>query len=166
MERIDMRGPFIGLVGAGTCSPEIAEMASEVGREIARKGAVLVCGGLTGVMEAGARGAKEIGGVTLGVLPGPNKSDANEFIDFPIATDMGQARNAIIVHTADVLISVAGEYGTLSEIAMALKIGKGVVALAPRFPIPGVLVVQTPVEAVHEALTLAELGRKPPRTYT
>ncbi len=165
MERIDMGSPFIGVVGSAACTPEVEQLAEEVGRELARKGAVLVCGGLEGVMNAAARGAKEIGGVTIGILPGASKSDASEFIDFPIATNMGQARNAIIVHTADVLISVAGGYGTLSEVAMALKSGKGVIALQPRFEISGVIPVQTASEAVNEALTLVELGRKPPKVY-
>lgn len=158
-----MRSPVIGVVGAGTCSPELAELAAEVGREIARKGAILVCGGLEGVMSAAASGAKELGGVTLGILPGPDPAGANEFIDFPIATGMGPARNSIIVHTADVLIAIGGEYGTLSEIALALKIGKGVIALEPQFQIPGIITVQTPLSAVDEALTLVEMGRKPPR---
>jgi uncharacterized protein (TIGR00725 family) len=160
MEGIDTRSPYIAVVGAGTCSPEVEELAAEVGREVARKGAVLVCGGLRGVMEAAARGAKEIGGVTVGILPGEDTGDANEFIDIPIATNMGQARNAIIVQTADVLISVSGGYGTLSEIAFALKLGKGVIALQPQYQVPGVLVVQSAIEAVNEALTLIELGRK------
>ena len=154
-----MRSPYIAVVGAGNCPDEMAEIAAEVGREIARKGAVLVCGGLEGVMAAAARGAKEIGGFTVGILPGPQTSDANEYIDFPIATNMGQARNAIIVQTADVLISIGGAYGTLSEIAMALKIGKGVVSLLLRFQVQGVLPAQTPIEAVSEALTLIELGQ-------
>jgi hypothetical protein len=113
-------------------------------------------------MTEAARGAKEIGGTTLGILPGPSTGEANEFIDFPIATNMGQARNAIIVQTADVLISIGGGYGTLSEIGLALKIGKGVIALHPQFEIAGVLTVQTAMEAVNEALTLIEFGRKPP----
>jgi uncharacterized protein (TIGR00725 family) len=162
MERIDARSPFIGIVGAGTCPPELAELAAEVGREVARKGAVLVCGGLGGVMTEAARGAKEIGGTTIGILPGPDAGEANEFIDFPIATNMGQARNAIIVQTADVLIAIDGGYGTLSEIALALKIDKGVVALKPRFEIAGVHTSETAIDAVNEALTLVEFGRKPP----
>ena len=161
MERIDARSPFIGIVGTGSCPPELGALAAEVGREVARKGAVLICGGLGGVMTEAARGAKEIGGTTLGILPGPNTGSANEFIDFPIATNMGQARNAIIVQTADVLIAIGGEYGTLSEIALALKIGKGVIALKQRFEIPGVLTVETAIDAVNEALTLVEFGRKP-----
>ena len=111
-------------------------------------------------MTDAARGAKEMGGVTLGILPGQKTTDANEYIDFPIATNMGQARNSIIVHTADVLIAIGGGYGTLSEIALALKIGKGVVALKAAYQVPGVIAAQTPVGAVDEALTLVELGRR------
>ena len=160
MERIEIGSPIIGVVGHGVSRPDLANLAEEVGREIARKGAVLICGGLGGVMTEAARGAKEIGGVTLGILPGPNTEDANEFIDFPIATNMGQARNSIIAHTADVLIAIGGGYGTLSEIAFALKIGKGVVALQPTYQIPGVIIAHTPLGAVDEALTLVELGRR------
>ncbi len=160
MERIDISSPVIAVVGTGkNCPPEFSEIAAEIGREIARKGAVLLCGGLEGVMSDAARGAKEIGGVTVGILPGPTTAEANEFIDLPIATNMGQARNSIIVHTADVLIAVGGGYGTLSEIALALKLGKGVVVLQPQIEVPGVMVAQTPVGAVDEALTLIELGR-------
>lgn len=158
-----MRSPYIAVVGAGACKPELEELAAEVGREIARKGAVLVCGGLEGVMKAAARGSKEIEGITLGILPGSETADANDYIDFPIATNMGHARNAIIVHTADVLISIGGGYGTLSEVALALKSGKGVIALQPQFQITGIIAVQTAIDAVNEALTLIELGRKPPR---
>ena len=114
-------------------------------------------------MADAARGAKEIGGMTIGILPGPKTADANDFIDFPIATNMGQARNSIIVHTADAVIAVGGGYGTLSEIALALKIGKGVVALQPQYRVPGVICVQSAVAAVDEALTLVELGRRSPK---
>ena len=160
MERIEIGTPIIGVVGRGISQPELRAVAEEVGREIARKGAVLVCGGLGGVMTDAARGAKEIGGTTLGILPGANTTDANEFIDFPIATNMGAARNSIIAHTADVLIAIGGAYGTLSEIALALKLGKGVVALQPTFQIPGVILALSPAAAVDEALTLVELGRR------
>jgi uncharacterized protein (TIGR00725 family) len=161
MERIEVGSPIIAVIGSGSSQPELTKLAEEVGREIARKGAILVCGGLGGVMTEAARGAKEIGGFTLGILPGPKTEEANEFIDFPVATNMGQARNSIIVHTADVLISVGGGFGTLSEIALALKIGKGVVALQPSYQVPGVVTVQTPLEAVDEALRLVEFGVKP-----
>lgn len=152
-----MRAPYIGVIGAGTCDQTVAELAAEVGRGVARGGAVLICGGLTGVMAAAARGAKEAGGNTVGILPGSAIDSANPFIDFPVATNMGQARNAIIVQTAQVLIAVAGGYGTLSEVAMALKLGKPVLALNPRFEIPGVRVCATPEEAVANAL--AHLNR-------
>lgn len=159
-----MRSPFIGIIGSGgVCTPSMEELAAEVGREVARKGAVLVCGGLKGVMTAAARGAKEIEGITVGIIPGPDTSTANEYIDFPIATNMGFGRNNIIVHTSDVLISIGGGYGTLSEIALALKAGKSVVSLQPQFQVAGIIIVSTAVDAVSEALTLIELGRKPVR---
>jgi len=123
------RKPLIAVCGAGSCDGELGRLAGEVGREIAGRGAVLICGGLGGVMEAAARGAREAGGVTIGVLPGPDKADANPWIEFAVATDMGHARNAIIIRTADAVVAVGGAYGTLSEIAFALKMGKPVVSL-------------------------------------
>lgn len=156
-----MRGPLIGVIGAGSCEASLEELAVEIGREIARQDAILVCGGLSGVMTAAARGAKEVGGFTVGILPGSSTQDANVYIDFPIATNMGQARNAIIVQTADVLIAVGGGYGTLSEIAMALKIGKEVVAVQNQFSIPGLHIVQTPVEAVKKALRFLKKHSSP-----
>ena len=153
-----MRGPLVGVIGAASCPVKVAELAAEVGREIARHEAVLVCGGLGGVMTAAARGAKEMGGFTIGILPGNATSDANPYIDFPVATDMGQARNVIIVQTSDVLVSISGGYGTLSETALALKIGKGVVALVPEFDIRGVHRVESAGEAVRVALSLINRG--------
>lgn len=155
-----MLGPMIGVIGAGSCPQDVEDLAVEVGRAIARAGAVLVCGGLGGVMEAAARGAKEAGGVTVGILPGPDTSAANARIDIPIATNVGHARNVIIVHTSAVLIAVSGGYGTLSEIALALKAGKRVVALRPRFTVPEVTVVGDAEEAV--ALALRSIQQCPP----
>ena len=152
-----MRAPYIGVIGAGTCNQAVNELAAEVGRGIARGGAVLICGGLAGVMTAAARGARDAGGHTVGILPGTDIDSANPFIEFPVATNMGQARNAIIVQTAQVLIAVAGGHGTLSEIAMALKLGKPVLALSPRFDIPGVRVCASAEDAVAKAL--AHLNR-------
>lgn len=152
------RGPLIGVIGAATCSGAVAALAFEVGREIARHNGILVCGGLGGVMTAAARGAKEGNGWTIGILPGADIGKANPYIDIPIATNMSHARNAIIVNTAQVLIAVAGSYGTLSEMALALKAGKGVIALRPQFDIPGVRVVASPAEAVSEALALLDQG--------
>jgi len=121
---------YIGVIGGQFCSEDEERLAYEVGSLLAKQGAIIVCGGLGGVMEAACRGAKEEGGITIGVLPGPFRGDANPYVDYSIATDMGQARNAIIVRTADAVIAVGGEYGTLSEIAMALKMGKKVIALS------------------------------------
>ncbi|HBD08185.1 MAG TPA: TIGR00725 family protein [Syntrophobacteraceae bacterium] len=147
-----MYGPFIGVIGAGSCSDETASLACQVGGEIARRGGVLVCGGLGGVMQAAARGAKEFGGLTVGILPGPSVTEANPYIDVPVATNMGQARNAIIVQTVQALIAVAGGFGTLSEMALALKIGKTVVTLWPQFDIAGVRRVETAQEAMDVVL--------------
>lgn len=121
---------YIGIIGGQFCSEEEERIAYEVGSLVARRGAVILCGGLGGVMEAACKGAKEAGGTTIGILPGPFRGDANPYVDHAIATDMGQARNAIIVRSADAVIAVGGEYGTLSEIAMALKMGKKVVAIS------------------------------------
>jgi uncharacterized protein (TIGR00725 family) len=104
-------------------------MAEAVGRAVAERGAVLVCGGLSGAMEAACRGAKSAGGTTVGILPGPDRSAANGFVDVAVATGLGEARNAIVARTADALIAVGGAYGTLSEIALALAAGKKVVGL-------------------------------------
>lgn len=120
---------LIGVIGASHCSPEIYELARHVGVAIAKANAVLVCGGLGGVMEAACRGAKESGGLTIGILPGADKNEANAYVDIPIVTGMRDARNVIIARSADGLIAVSGEYGTLSEIAFAKKFGKPVVSL-------------------------------------
>ncbi len=145
---------IIGVIGAGTCDSNIYQLATEVGEEIARLGAVLVCGGLGGVMEAAAKGAALAGGLTVGILPGPSTHSANPHIKIPVATDMGQARNVIIAHTADVLVAMAGGPGTLSEIAHALKIGKPVVGLQTIPDLNGVQYVDTAQEAIVRVLDL------------
>jgi uncharacterized protein (TIGR00725 family) len=120
---------YIAVVGAGDCESAVALVAEEVGHHLARSGAVLICGGLGGVMEAACRGARAENGLTVGVLPGSDRSRANPYVEVAIATGIGEARNAIIVRTADAVIAIAGEYGTLSEIALALKMGKPVIGL-------------------------------------
>jgi len=119
----------IGVIGGAVCCPEVYEIACDVGREIARNGFALVCGGLGGVMEAACRGAKKAGGITIGLLPTSNKGDANPYCDLVIPTGLGHARNVLVVHASDALIAVDGEAGTLSEIAIALKIGKPIVGI-------------------------------------
>jgi uncharacterized protein (TIGR00725 family) len=107
----------IGVIGGNRPQQKFAKFALEVGTLVAGRGAILVCGGLGGVMEEAARGAKQAGGLTIGILPGDNPSDANPYIDIPIATGLGYTRNSLVAMNADVLIAVDGEYGTLSEIA-------------------------------------------------
>ncbi len=143
--------PQIAVIGAGSCDRAVALQAESVGAYIARRDAVLLCGGLGGVMEAASRGAKEAGGVTLGILPGSNIQDANPYISIKVATGLGHARNVLIAHSADVLIAVAGGYGTLSEIAIALKIGKPVVVLNSWRPDGRVIIADTPEDAVAKA---------------
>jgi uncharacterized protein (TIGR00725 family) len=121
----------IAVCGAGTANRTLAKMAEDVGREIAQSGSVLVCGGLGGVMEAAAKGAHNAGGLTIGILPGSDPNDANPWIAIPMPTDMGEARNALVVRFADAAIAVAGEWGTLSEIALAMKLGVPMVLLSP-----------------------------------
>ena len=119
----------MAVVGPGEASAEELATAEEVGRLLGERGAVVVCGGLGGVMEAACRGAKDGGGTTVGILPGHDRGAANRYVDVAIATGLGEARNALVVRAADVLIAVGGAYGTLSEIALALKTGKPVVGI-------------------------------------
>jgi uncharacterized protein (TIGR00725 family) len=123
-------GIYIGVVGSGDPSSDQAVLAEEVGSEIARAGALLICGGLGGVMEAACRGAKSAGGTTVAILPGASRRDANPHVDIAIATGMGEMRNALLVRASDALVAVAGEFGTLSEIAFALKTGVPVVGMS------------------------------------
>ncbi|HKD67713.1 MAG TPA: TIGR00725 family protein [Candidatus Binataceae bacterium] len=123
------RAPVIAIIGAGDAPPDVLELAHAAGAEIAACGATLVCGGRGGVMAAAARGAREHGGHTIGIVPGYSAEEANPYIEFVVATGMGEARNAIVVATAEAVIAMAGEGGTLSEVGLALKLGRPVVAL-------------------------------------
>jgi len=128
---------YIAVVGGGACTAEEALAAEQVGALLARANVVLVCGGLSGVMEAACRGARREGGLTVGILPGGDRAAANPHLSVAIATGLGELRNGLVVRASDALIAVGGEFGTLSEIAFALKLGKRVVGLAtwelPRF---------------------------------
>src|SRR3954453_18071791 len=143
--------PYVAVVGPGEATPEQIATAEEVGRLLAERGAVLVCGGLGGVMEAACRGAKEGGGRTVGILPGGDRAAANPHVGVVIATGLGEARNALVVRAADALIAVGGAYGTLSEIALALKAGKPVLGVRS-WEIEGVVPAESAEEAVEEAL--------------
>ena len=151
----DYRKTVIGVIGAGHASAAGYAAAVEVGREIARRGLVLVCGGLGGVMEGASRGCAEAGGTVLGLLPGADATTANPYVTLAVPTNFGHARNIVIAHTAQVLIAIEGEYGTLSELAIALKLGKPVLALSGWREIPGVTPVDSPLEAVARACQLA-----------
>ena len=120
---------YVSVIGAGQCEAAERALAEEVGRLVAKEGATLVCGGLGGVMEAAARGAKEAGGVTIGILPGHSRSTANPHIDHVITTGLGHARNLAVVSSGDAVIAIGGRYGTLSEIGLAATIGRPVVIL-------------------------------------
>jgi len=147
-------------MGPSECLPGVSNLAREVGQLIARAGGILICGGRGGVMEAAACGAKDAGGITIGILPGSSASEANAYIDIPVVTGMGNARNVINVLTSQAVIVIHGGCGTLSEIALALKCGTPVVALETWSVIPPeggarpeIVTVTTPEEAVSAALS-------------
>jgi hypothetical protein len=145
---------YLAVIGASKASPEIYDLAMAVGREAARRGWIVITGGLGGVMEAAARGAQDAGGLTVGILPGGDRREANPYIQIAVATHIRHARNSIIAHTADALIAVDGEYGTLSEIALGLKLGKPVIGLRTAWSIPGMVEVNSPGEAIEKVIVL------------
>jgi uncharacterized protein (TIGR00725 family) len=142
---------YIAVIGGSDIGPETAGLAREVGREVAARGAVLLCGGLGGVMAAAAQGAQEAGGVSLGILPDGDRLRANPYLTYAIATNLGHARNVLIAHSADAIIAVDGSYGSISEAAIALKLGKPVIALNVTWDLPGLKRAASPEEAVAMA---------------
>ncbi len=143
---------LIGVIGAGECDARVAALAHEVGRRLASAGCVVVTGGLGGVMEAASRGAREAGGLVVGILPGPDPRSANAHVEIAIATGLGEVRNAVIVNSAESFVAVSGAYGTLSEIAFALRLGKRVVSLGSWEIDDNIVRAETPEEAVRLAL--------------
>ena len=139
------------MVGPGDATAEERATAEEVGRLLAEAGAVVVTGGCSGVMEAASKGAQEAGGTTLGILPSADRADANAWVSVAVPTGMGEARNALVVRAADALVAVGGAWGTLSEIALARKTGKPVVALGS-WELEGVEAFDTATEAVASVL--------------
>lgn len=120
---------IVGIIGGSFAEKKYLDVAYKIGQYIAENGWILVCGGLTGVMEYACKGAYEKGGITVGILPSYDKSTANKYVKIPVATGIGLARNYIIINTADILIAINGKYGTLNEISMALNIGKKVITI-------------------------------------
>jgi len=154
----EARAPVISVIGASVSTPEQSELAEEIGRLLAENGAVLVCGGRGGVMEAACRGARQAGGITIGLLPGSDTADANPHLTVAIPTGLGHARNTLVASAGTSVIAVGGGPGTLSEIAIALKTGRRVVTLkswsmrdANGNP-AGVLEAHSPKDAVALAL--------------
>jgi uncharacterized protein (TIGR00725 family) len=153
--------PLVAVIGGSAPTPEEVVAAKAVGRALAEAGAVLICGGRGGVMEAACQGAKAAGGVTIGILPGTDRREANPYVDIPIVTGIGVARNAIIARTVQAAVAVGGSYGTLSEIAFALAFGVPVVGLGTwevqreGHPPAPIAYAATPEEAVARALALA-----------
>ncbi len=142
---------IIGVVGSSTASEDVCRLAVEVGRKIAERGGVVLCGGLSGVMEAVAKGAAGAGGLTVGILPGHSAEEANPYIEIPIVTGMGNARNVIVAGTPRAIIALEGGWGTLSEIALALKMGVPVISLGRDSAPDGVLRAENIEEAVAMA---------------
>ena len=143
---------IIGVIGGSQCTFEELDTAYQVGRLIAQSGAILICGGKSGIMEATCKGAVDANGLTIGILPSEDIKEANDYVKIPIATGMGIARNIIIVRTAEALISISGSYGTLSEMAFAVQLGKPLFSITPWVDLPDARVVKTAEEAVAMAL--------------
>lgn len=141
----------IGVIGAGECLDPVYQLARNTGFEIGKRGWVLICGGLGGVMEGAAKGCSEAAGMTVGILPGPDKESANPYIKVPIPSGLGEGRNLLVVRASDILISVSGGYGTLAEIALALKTGIPVIGIDTWKDIKGVHYVSDHHEAIKKA---------------
>jgi uncharacterized protein (TIGR00725 family) len=157
----------VSVIGTGVSDDELAPLAEEVGRRLAEAGAVVVCGGRGGVMEAVARGASEAGGTVIGIVPSEDPATANPYCSHVVATGIGSARNLAVVASGDAVIAIGGEWGTLSEIGHARNVGRPVVALRswaiePHVPIAGgegIEVASDPARAVELALALAAAAR-------
>jgi hypothetical protein len=147
-------GPYIAVIGASQPSPEQEQAAEEIGRGLGAAGCIVVTGGRGGVMAAASRGARDAGATVVGILPGRDRRDANEWVQIALPTGMGELRNGLIVRAADAIVAVGGAYGTLSEIGLGLAAGVGVVGY-DTWAIEGVELADTPAGAVERALELA-----------
>lgn len=155
------KNKFVAVIGGRQPSAQEVRLAEEVGGELAKEGAILVCGGLGGIMEAACKGAQAEGGMTIGILPGESRQAANRYVQIPIATGIGYARNAAVVKSAQAVIAIGGSYGTLSEIGHALQSGIPVISLNTWSLSKNgkqdnsIIAAQSPTEAVNKALELA-----------
>ena len=147
---------IIAVIGAGQCDQRIFKLAEQTGRRLAEEGLVIICGGLGGVMEAACKGAKEAGGQTIGILPGDDTASANSYVDIPIATGMGIARNIIIIRSAQAVLAVNGSYGTLSELAYALQLQKPIVGLETWDVSEKMFTAADPQQAVNKVLEIID----------
>jgi uncharacterized protein (TIGR00725 family) len=147
-------GPYIAVIGASKPSPEQEQAAEDVGRGLGAAGAIVITGGRGGVMAAASRGAREAGALVVGLLPGLDRRDANEWVQIALPTGLGDLRNGLVARSADAVVAVGGAYGTLTEIAFALNEGIGVVGY-DTWAIEGVELADTPAAAVERALELA-----------
>lgn len=153
---------FVAVIGGSQASAKETKLAEEVGRQLARRGVVLVCGGLGGIMEAACRGARSQGGITVGILPGEKREAANPYVQIPVVTGMGYARNVAVAKSAQAVIAIGGSYGTLTEIGHALQNGIPVVGLNTWSisrndePDNSIIPAESPAEAVRKALKLAK----------
>jgi uncharacterized protein (TIGR00725 family) len=148
---------YVAVVGPGDATAKESEAAATVGRALAQAGAIVVTGGLGGVMEAACRGARDAGGLTVGILPGADRAAANPAVTVALPTGLGELRNGLVIHSADAVVAVGGAYGTLSEVALALKTGVPVVGLST-WEIEGIERVGGPAEAAERAIELAGRG--------
>ena len=152
---------LVAVIGGSQCSSSEAKAAEAIGRELAQRGVIVICGGMGGVMEAACRGASDAGGMTIGILPGESRQAANPFVQIPIVTGIGYARNVAVVKSAQAVIAVGGSYGTLSEISHALQSGIPVIGLNTWSllrngqPDNAIMVADSPSDAVDKALKLA-----------
>lgn len=155
----------VAVSGGGDADADTCRLAEELGRELARHGAVVVTGGLGGVMEAACRGAKAAGGTTIGILASDDRADANPWVDVAVPTGLGEGRNALVVRAADAVVALAGGFGTLSEIALALRLGRPVIGLATwelrraGRPETVIVVAADPVDAAARAVSLGLASR-------
>jgi hypothetical protein len=155
-----MHKTIVSVIGGHSCTDEVEQLTQNLGKKLAKVVDILVCGGLSGVMKAAASGFKAGGGITIGIIPSYDKNEANAFIDIVIPTGLGLARNVLVVKSADVVVALPGESGTLSEIAYCLQFGIPVISLSS-WDIPGVIKARTVQEAVERVKTLLKKESKP-----